>query len=359
MLKFCAYLEPHATNIIDHLAPLCDLFKAPIITSDESNVKIAKKYYPNLDIINKDLEAMSPDYLTKYFDVIMHSTFWNKKRAKMRFLLSEKKYKKQLRFLFTPHGNSDKGHFHPIMENFAEQDISLIYGNKMLDFIKEKNDNKSINNYIIIGNIRYNYYLKSKSFFDSIIQNQITKNFDSKKKIILYAPTWKDNENSSSFFDINDNMINKLSKKYNLIIKLHPRLEEHFLGRIIHFKEKYKNQKNIKILSLFPLIYPLLNVSDLYLGDYSSVGYDFLKYNRPMFFFDVHKLNMNHKMRYLHNYGINIAFDQLDQINQIIEKGIEKENYFKPLRQKLYNYTFESKFSIDDIKNNIIQMCKS
>src|SRR5690606_38510599 len=34
----------------------------------------------------------------------------------------------------------------------------------------------------------------------------------------------------------------------------------------------------------FPLIYPLLKQVDFYLGDYSSIGYDFLYFDRPLFF---------------------------------------------------------------------------
>ena len=41
---------------------------------------------------------------------------------------------------------------------------------------------------------------------------------------------------------------------------------------------------HIHFVDGFPLIYPLLKQVDYYLGDYSSIGYDFLYFDRPLFF---------------------------------------------------------------------------
>ena len=58
------------------------------------------------------------------------------------------------------------------------------------------------------------------------------------------------------------------------------------------------------VLIEFPYIYPLLEFCDIYLGDCSSVGYDFLHLNRPMYFLNPHNRDSNHNSCFLHQYGV-------------------------------------------------------
>src|SRR5438105_1920604 len=46
------------------------------------------------------------------------------------------------------------------------------------------------------------------------------------------------------------------------------------------------SKHNLLFITDFPLIYPLLAKTDIYLGDVSSIGYDFLFFQKPMFFFN-------------------------------------------------------------------------
>jgi CDP-glycerol glycerophosphotransferase (TagB/SpsB family) len=242
------------------------------------------------------------------------------------------------------------------MENYLDQDIALVYGDQMIDFIKNRNPEDPLN-YIKIGNVRLEYYKKNKLFFDEIIKKEILNYFDPNKKTILYAPTWEDGEKSSSFFEINENILLDILLDYNLIIKLHPRLYDHYPGRIINFIEKYKNFKNLKVLYEFPIVYPLLEITDIYLGDYSSVGYDFLKFNRPMFFIDKHNLEKIDKKKFLHNYGINIEMKNLGNIKRIILDGLEMEKEFKKKREELYFYAFDKNITNENIIKNLNERC--
>jgi hypothetical protein len=49
---------------------------------------------------------------------------------------------------------------------------------------------------------------------------------------------------------------------------------------------KYDNRRGVYFLNEFPAIYPLLEKVSAYIGDHSSIGYDFLYYDRPLYFLE-------------------------------------------------------------------------
>lgn len=103
------------------------------------------------------------------------------------------------------------------------------------------------------------------------------------KKIILYAPTWRDNEHYghlsykfSSRIDF-DYLREKLASEYIMIVKSHYLVGEH---------QDYSKYKGF----LYPFdaacdIAELYLVSDLLVTDYSSVMFDYSLLRRPMLFF--------------------------------------------------------------------------
>ena len=93
----------------------------------------------------------------------------------------------------------------------------------MFDFLKRKNVFDSLKAHVITGNYRHLFYLQHRAFFDAIAEREIKRHLR-EGKTILYAPTWRDYEKSSSFFDAIHLMIETLPDHYNLIVKLHPNL---------------------------------------------------------------------------------------------------------------------------------------
>lgn len=103
------------------------------------------------------------------------------------------------------------------------------------------------------------------------------------KKIMLYAPTWRDNEyhykgvyKFATELDF-DRMREAFSDEYCMIVKYHYLVSENidwtpYQGFVYTFDET----KDIAWLYL---------VSDLLITDYSSVMFDYSLLNRPMFFF--------------------------------------------------------------------------
>ena len=86
----------------------------------------------------------------------------------------------------------------------------------------------------------------------------------------------------------------------SLVIKPHPQLPAEKIER-----------PNTLSPHRFPADYPLLNRLDIYIGDMSSIGYDCLAFDKPMFF-----LNQNDREGlYLFGCGVEIKKNQYAEID--------------------------------------------
>lgn len=103
------------------------------------------------------------------------------------------------------------------------------------------------------------------------------------KKIILYAPTWRDDDfHKVGQYKFNlplniELLANTLSDNYIIILRLHYLVAEQIdLSRHPNFIFDYSSYEDIKDLYL---------ISDILITDYSSVFFDYAILNRPMIFF--------------------------------------------------------------------------
>lgn len=332
--------NPH---LLDHLLPLCDLFQAPLFSRDIQNERLAQKYYPPVEIVPIISLELSKEEIADRFDLLIHPNFWPIGLIQGFF------EKDSLRALYTPHGNSDKNAKKYWMEHFAIQDSSLIYGEHMVDYLREKKVYDQIKNPFFVGNLRHRYYLKHKPFFDQIIEKEIHPHLNPSKQTLIYAPTFSE---ISSFFQIGLDWIQALSDAFNLIIKLHPKLTEEHPELIYPFIGKVQKMQNIVVCTDFPLVYPLLEISDGYIGDFSSVGYDFLTYNRPLFF--IRKSDMeDQRLTTLHQCGLCIDPKKPSQTLLLIQEHMINDPFTK-IREHMYQYTFK-KTTDQKLKHTILQ----
>lgn len=273
---------------LDHLAPLCALWEIPLIVTNENHFELGKKFYPMVDIRYVPFSELTLEAIAYFDTIVTCGKFWAMELKPMLKLL----YQKELRFVFVPHGFSDK---EELLNMPVDQDIHLTY--------KE------------LGNLRYEFYHQHKAHFDQLA----AEFFDTEKKSILYAPTWETTATSTSFFESTGSIIDALATKYNLLIKLHPLLEDNDPARFHRIIGKYESKA--RFILNFPAVYPLLEKSAIYLGDFSSVGYDFLTYNRPMFF--------------LKQGG------RLCECGEPFKGSIESvQEHLSPIREKTYSATF-------------------
>lgn len=106
---------------------------------------------------------------------------------------------------------------------------------------------------------------------------------DCEKKIILYAPTWRDNQHDSKLGYVYENPVDfdllkaQLGEDYMILFRAH-----YFVANSFDFK---KYDGFIYDVSDYDDINELYIVSDMLITDYSSVFFDYAILQRPMFFY--------------------------------------------------------------------------
>ena len=344
--KSAALIYGDSQNYIDHLVPLCHYLNIPLLTNIEEIFDIIKKYYPKVNvqhIENRDINFYTVRNFDNIFACIPKNIF------DIEFRLHQDLLNKEINIFWCPHGNSDKGKTILFFEGLKNEKNVLVYGNKMIYILKEKKVFHTIENPYAVGNYRLDYFQKFKKHFKKIIKNEIATKLSNKNINILYAPTWEDKENSSSFFKYIDVLLTKLPSHYNLIVKIHPNLITQNETKIEIMKLKC-SKKNIMFLENFPLIYPLLDFIDIYIGDFSSIGYDFLSFDKAMYLLKPQNKNLFSEL-----FDIGYVIDD-DNIFETIEKSklLNPALRSKSLihkRKKLYDYTFQKNTDLEKLKN--------
>ena len=333
-------------RVLDHLAPLCFGFAIPFLVTSEENFSLLKKYYPMVNAIYLPPDEVNYSALINEYDLFLQSTFW---REDSLLQLLAKERKKKVQFLYVPHGNSDKGYIAPMMQQILNQELLFLYGPHMMHRLKKQSFWHSSLKYLFCGNYRYLFYKKHKAFYDPLVEKEIFHKLDKRKKNLLYAPTWNDQEESTSYYAIAEKLT-PLAEQYNILFKPHPMLIEQDPARYFACLSLF--QKNVFVLENFPLIYPLLNRIDIYLGDFSSIGYDFLTFQRPMFFYppeDRRKTSCA-----LYDCGIKMQKEDLKNLQGFFEKHLALDR--SAIQKERYLYSFGKEKSFEELYNALIAL---
>lgn len=330
-MKACGLLIGASEQYYDHIASFCLYVSLPLLVTDLDAQSSLEELYPGLLVIHKSVAEL-PTYALTHFTTFVSCSprpFLNQILGLTSELLN-----KPFMSFFLHHGNSDKGHASSLMEGMAHETHTFIYGTKMEEFLKEKNVFKQLQGVVSIGNFREKVFTHYKKHFERQL------GYVKKKKTVFYAPTWEDAEHSCSFFDALETLLTTKDDRYALIIKPHPNTVAQHAVEMERLKGAVNNLDDVTLVTHFPPIYTLLNHADIYLGDYSSVGYDFLTYNRPMFFLNHNGRNPDtDKGLALFHCGDVIYKESFDAVFDIIEDPqIEK----KHMRHKMYNHTFDA-----------------
>ncbi len=333
---------------LDHLGVLAYIMDMPLFITEKETFASALAFYPQIQAIHKESQDLDVDFLAHHFDALFESgKFFTMELSPLMELL----YNKKMRFIYCPHGHSDKGHS---AKQFAPQDISLVYGSHMSDLLKQTGAINSIRSTAATGNYRLAFYQKYRSFYKDLVEQIIGSKLDPNKKTALYAPSWQDGENPTSFFKEAGRLIQDLKQELNLIIKLHPFLKQFHPAETFTVLEQYQDEQGVIFLENFPCIYPLLDRCDLYIGDYSSIGYDFLSFDRPLYF-----LMQEHGPRFeIHSCGEIIP--SKENIARFIQNTWQENTLGKKeARKDLYEYVFGKEKSFDVLKTEILSIIKS
>jgi len=351
-VQLCGLVYGPQEHHLDHIATLCAVLDIPLIVTEEHLEAQAKTYYPQLVVFCFPYTEAAQRIVQNYDAII---TAMPTDMFESIFFLAKKLSKKNPITIWCPHGNSDKGYDSFSMSVLHKEKILLVYGKKMLDFLKEKNGIGSGAHVLSVGNYRYTFYQNHKLFYQKLMHKHILEKLLPSAPIYLYAPTWEDDEKASSFHTAIPYLLETLPKEINLIVKFHPNtlLEENLSIKKLFWK--YESAPNVLFLEHFPLIYPLLDLVSVYIGDTSSIGYDFLSFNRPMFF-----LNVQDKVpqRPLYSCGTVITKTEFSIIyNHIAAHLKEDPAQFHKQRAQLYEHTFSTCPPWDTFLHQLTSLC--
>lgn len=131
-----------------------------------------------------------------------------------------------------------------------------------------------------LGLPRADYYSENHNI------NELKRDFcnkygiDSNKKIILYTPTFRDEEKYNNVFNYLDldRFNESLGDEYILALRLHPKIRDFYSGNI-SAKGKYVD------CSDYTSEQELLLISDILITDYSSIMIEFAMLGKPIIFF--------------------------------------------------------------------------
>ncbi len=243
-----------------------------------------------------------------------------------------------------------------VIQIAAFKDIELPDLKNKKSILLEHNGRKHL--YIIGGNQRMKHYLKSPTLSKDIYQKYPT--LDPDKKTLLYMPTTNSlhftrGKNLCGIDFFCTKIIPNLKAEYNLIIKCHPHnrndeiaymllnsIQDFYPDLLIDFDSNYLE---------------FMQVSDLLFSDYSSAGYDYLYYNKPIIFLD--KFDEIYEKPDLENIfhpywffgaGENITQTNALKIDEIIQDQLKNDPY-QSIRKTYKEMSFDDTLSAEEILN--------
>ena len=177
------------------------------------------------------------------------------------------------------------------------------------------------------------FYTKDESFIQNI---KDSLGIDSTKKIMLYAPTFRDDkkdEFGNRYFELDldlEYLKENLKDDYILIIKTHSAISE-----ALEIDDNLKGF--VYDLSDYDDIHELFIISDILITDYSSVFFDFAHSRRPIIFFtpDMETYINSRGLYYevfedmpgpqvINNEGLLEAIENIDSISEEFEENYDK-----------------------------------
>jgi hypothetical protein len=260
-MEFAGLLTDESPHFIDHLAPFCASVGCPLIVWENSLATDCRSFYPHLEVLETGelpsciISCLTRPHLEQTLGLFRpHPS----------------------KVIWLPHGLSDKGWKQPFFEALSRENLLLVYGNRMREMLQRK---KISIPQFSIGNFRQKYYQQNQTFYETLVAQEFGHH-----RFILYAPTWEDSEQNGSFWEAFPHFLNNVPSSVLLLIKLHPNTLRAHLPRLEQCRGAALRTPNIRFLDAFFPLYPLLERCDAYIGDMSSIGYDFLTLNKPLFF---------------------------------------------------------------------------
>ncbi|WP_259424639.1 CDP-glycerol glycerophosphotransferase family protein [Bacillus velezensis] len=145
------------------------------------------------------------------------------------------------------------------------------------------------------------------------------------KKIILYAPTFRDYDMQSFRLPFTEEQLtNALNGEYMLLVKLHP--------AVLHQISASFESELIKNVSDMRL-HDLLKAADILITDYSSVPFEFALLNKPIFFFTYDLEEYDQKRGLIDNYTSVIPGKACHDSEALLEEMTKKPFHAEEIKR--------------------------
>lgn len=278
-----------------------------------NNINFNKKYKLQLirDIL--DFIFLSPYHLATSDVIFLDSVF-----LPMAYI----KFKKRVRVVQLWHGCntlkkfgqlSNKGKLKELEKDANSSYTHVIVSSKKMIKLHKEAFGVSEKNIYPLGLPRMDIFFDEARIKEE--KQKFYRQFDQlkEKKIILYAPTFRDNNINS--FDDNMNLkkvAENLPENYVIINKFHPFVAKRY-GKI-------ESNKMID-LSEYDDLTRLLLVSDILISDYSSIIFDYAILKKPIIFYAYDKEEYENKIRgFYYNYEDYIGEKIIRTKDELIQK---------------------------------------
>lgn len=191
---------------------------------------------------------------------------------------------------------------------------------------------------IINCNYPRNEIFKENNRIHKIKDELANYGLDKDKKIILYAPTFRDGEKIFKL-NLSEKFIEQITKKYNFLFRAHSNIEKSFLDKKIIDVSKYDD------------INELYLVTDILITDYSSVFFDFALLEKPMIFYPYDIIKYGSILRgFYYPYNIVVPGPIVLNEENLLLEILNLEKNFDKEKIKKFNKKFNNNFAVNSIE---------
>lgn len=210
----------------------------------------------------------------------------------------------------------------------------VVVGSDKMVHIFKQSFNLSDHHFIRTGIPRTDFFFRSGEInaAKKRMQQQLP-NIDN-KKIMLYAPTYRDDELTTIELQLDlDKLYEHFKDDYILLLRLHPAMAHQI--NVTHDEFIYD-------MSHYPNINDLLVYADLLITDYSSIPFEYALLNKPMIFFayDLDKYSENRGL--IKNYEQFVpgtVVKTMPELIQTIKTNSFQLNKIQPFAQEWNKYS--------------------
>ncbi len=225
------------------------------------------------------------------------------------------------------HGMSDKPFTYE--RDFSDYRLCLCVGRRQVDRLLQTPANRTMR-WSLIG------YPK----FDC--PPTLPKLFDNGRKTIIYCPTWRKRGISSIEHFLNNlDVVDQIRQDYNLIVKPHPNIfnpnRPFYDPTIVARLQRIPDIKLIRSGNVMPWFAQ----ADLFIGDISASGYEWLYFDRPAVFLNPQPGLLRRSadvtsMTYLWQCGD--VCDRMSDLKPLIDQNLQCDRYHDQ-RERVLHYS--------------------